>query len=120
MMRKVKEEAMLAAKAKVEKAESEAAAASSSTSSTKGMFSSLYTTSMESLKQKAAAATADWEKSKSITQSKEIQLSEEKKRRDQAMHGIMMEMQQIEQQKWTVLSSFFTTFTDKHRQYQRR
>ena len=114
------EDAFQQAKQRVEKAQRDAeggAPGAQPHAAQKGFFSSLTTSSLESLRGKQQGAEADLRIARSFTKSKEKAMEEERVKRETWMASIMREMQGMEEKKWALLLQFYSTYMERHRAY---
>ena len=113
------DDAFNAAKQRVERAQREAEGGPGAPPPAvqKGFFSSLTTSSLDSLRNKANSAEADLRIARSFTRAKEKAMEEERVRREAALSSILREMQQLEEKKWQVQSAFYSAYMERHRAY---
>ena len=109
------EDAFQATKARVDKAQAEQSAAAANPSTRQGVFSSLYTSSLDSLRHKQQLAEVELHKAKNHTAQRTKAMEDERAKHDREMAGILTELQQLEQGKWTQLQSFYTSLLQQHK-----
>ena len=111
------DEAFQTAKARVDKALAEQSAAGSNQSSRSGVFSSLYGTSVDSLRHKQQAAEAELHKAQAHTGQRTKAMQDERDKHDAELAGILTELQLLEAGKWTQLAAFYATLLQQHKQH---
>ena len=112
------DDAFQTAKARVDKAQAEqSAAATNPTGARQGVFSSLYSSSVDSLRYKQQSAEVELHKAKMHTAQRTKAMEDERARHDKETAGILSELQQLEQGKWTQLQSFYTSMLQLHKQH---
>ena len=109
------DDAYQTAKARVDKAQAEQSAAASNPSTRQGVFSSLYGSSVDSLRHKQQAAEVDLHKARSHTAQRNKAMEDERAKHDKDMAGILSELQLLEQNKWTQLQSFYASLLQQHK-----
>ena len=118
MDEKKADDAFQLTKARVDKAQAEQSATASNPAAAptrQGVFSSLYTSSVDSLRHKQQTAEVELQKAKNHTAQRTKAMEDEHVKHDKDMAGILSELQLLEQSKWTQLQSFYSTLLQQHK-----
>jgi len=112
------DDAFQLAKSRVDKAQADQSATASNpagTTTRQGVFSSLYTSSVDSLRHKQQTAEVELHKAHNHTAQRTKAMEDERLKHDKELAAILSELQALEQTKWTQLQSFYQSLLQQHK-----